>query len=98
MQDRYRTAATIPAMNARLRTLVLTLTTVVTLFALAVGPALATESGSGDGKVPLPSNAHDQVGLIVLGICGVFVVAGAINAVRQLRGSRPQADGRIRWR
>ena len=85
-------------MNARLRTLVLTLTTAITLVALAVGPALATESGSGDGKVPLPSNSHDQVGLIILGICGLFVVAAAINAVRQLKGSRPQATGRIRWR
>ena len=85
-------------MNARLRTLVLTLTTVLTLFVLAVGPALATESGSGDGKVPLPSDPHDQFGLIILGICGLFVVAAAINAVRQLKGSRPQADGRIRWR
>ena len=95
-----RTAATLPRMNARLRTLVLTLSTLVTLCALTVGPALATESGSGEGsgKVPLPQNSHDQVGLIILGICGLFAVAAGINALRQLKGTRPQADGRIRWR
>lgn len=89
-------------MNARLRTFVLLLATLATLFALAVGPAVATESApageDSSGKVEFPDNAHDRVGLIILGISGVFVLGAAANAARQLKGSRPQADGRIRWR
>ena len=94
--------ATLRGMNARLRTFVLLLATVAAVLALSVGPALATESApageEGSGKVGLPQTAHDQVGLVILGISGVFALGAGINAVRQLRGSRPQADGRIRWR
>lgn len=97
-----RPTATLPPMNARLRTSVLLLATLATLFALAVGPAMATESGGGGGeetgKVSLPSDPHDQVGLIILGVCGVFALAAGVNGVKQLKGNRPQADGRIRWR
>ncbi len=90
-------------MNARLRTFVLLLATLATLFALAVGPALATESapaGGGEegGKVSMPETAHDRVGLIILGISGVFALGALANANKQLRGTRPQSDGRIRWR
>ncbi len=88
-------------MNARLRTFVLLLATFATLFALAVGPAVATESGAGgeeSGKITFPDNSHDRVGLIILGISGLFVLGAGVNAVRQLKGSRPQTDGRIRWR
>lgn len=88
-------------MNARLRTFVLLLATLATLFALAVGPAVATESapaGEESGKIEFPDNSHDRVGLIILGISGVFVLGALANATRQLKGSRPQADGRIRWR
>lgn len=103
MREAGDPAATLPPMNARLRTFVLLLATVATLFTLALGPAVATESApaggpENDGKVDLPSNAHDQVGLIILGVCGVFALGAGINAVRQLKGTRPQADGRIRWR
>lgn len=88
-------------MNARLRTLVLLLATLATLFTLAIGPAMATESapaGEENGKVSLPQTAHDRVGLIILGISGVLALGALANASRQLKGSRPQADGRIRWR
>ena len=88
-------------MNARLRTLVLLLATLATLFTLAIGPAMATESapaGETDGKVSLPETAHDRVGLIILGISGVLALGALANASKQLKGSRPQADGRIRWR
>ena len=89
-------------MNARLRTLVLLVATVATLFALAVGPAMATESapagGEEGGKISMPETAHDRVGLIILGISGVFVLGALLNANKQLRGTRPQSDGRIRWR
>lgn len=101
MWGRGRPAATLPPMNARLRTFVLLLATLATLFTLSVGPAVATEStggGEGEGKVSLPSDPHDQVGLIILGISGVFALGAGINAVKQLKGTRPQTDGRIRWR
>lgn len=88
-------------MTARLRTLVLLLATLATLFALAVGPAVAADSapaGEESGKVSLPQTAHDRVGLIILGVSGVFALGALANAAKQLKGSRPQADGRIRWR
>lgn len=91
-------------MNARLRTLVLLVVALTTVFALAIGPAMATESapapagGEESGKIEFPQTAHDRVGLIVLGITGVFALGALANAAKQLRGSRPQADGRIRWR
>lgn len=89
-------------MNARLRLAFTLLATVATTLALTVGPALATESapagGEEGGKIPLPQTAHDRVGLIVLVIVGVFALGALLNAAKQLKGSRPQADGRIRWR
>jgi hypothetical protein len=88
-------------MNARLRTLVLLVATVATLFALTVGPAMATESapaGEESGKITLPETSHDRVGSILLGVFGLFGLAALANASRQLKGQRPQADGRIRWR
>lgn len=88
-------------MNARLRTLLLLTATLATLCALAVGPAMATESapsGEDSGKITMPESAHDRVGLIILGLSGVFAVGALVNASRQLKGSRPQTDGRIRWR
>lgn len=88
-------------MKARLRTLTLLLAIVATLLTLAVGPAVATESapaGEDSGKVTLPQTAHDRVGLILIGVSGVFVLAAVANATKQLKGSRPHTDGRIRWR
>lgn len=89
-------------MNARLRALTLLLATVVAVFALAVGPAVAASEGGGtgeeNGKISLPQTQHDRVGLIILGIGGVFALGALANASRQLKGSRPQTDGRIRWR
>lgn len=93
--------ASIPPMNARLRTLLLLMATLATLFALAVGPAMATESapaGEDSGKIELPQTSHDRVGLIILGVTGAFALGALGNAAKQLKGSRPQADGRIRWR
>lgn len=102
MREHGEPAATIPPMNARLRTLVLLVATVATLFALAVGPALATESapagGEESGKVALPDTQHDRVGLIILGVTAALALGAGANAIKQLKGQRPQADGRIRWR
>lgn len=83
------------------KTLLLAVATALALAVLAVGPALATEAepaGDENGKVSLPSDPHDQLGLILLGLTGVAVVLALGNAAKQLRGQRPQADGRIRWR
>lgn len=80
----------------------LLLATVATVLTLAVGPAMAAAEGGGtgeeNGKIGLPQTQHDQVGLIILGAVGVFALAGLANAAKQLKGSRPQTDGRIRWR
>lgn len=88
-------------MNTRLRTALLLLAALATVFTLAVGPAVATESapnGDGDGKVGLPETQHDQLGLILLGITGLAVLGAGVNAVQQLKGRRPQTQGRFRWR
>lgn len=89
-------------MNARLRALTLLVATLATVLTLAVVPAVAASEGGGtgeeNGKISLPQTQHDQVGLILLGVVGVFALAGLANAAKQLKGSRPQTDGRIRWR
>lgn len=89
-------------MNTRLRTAFLLLAALATVFTLAVGPAVATESapagGDGDGKVGLPQTQHDQLGLILLGLTGLAVLGAGVNAVQQLKGRRPQTEGRFRWR
>lgn len=89
-------------MNTRLRTVLLLLAALATVFTLAVGPAVATESGpageDGNGKVGLPETQHDQLGLILLGLTGLAVLGAGINAVQQLKGRRPQTQGRFRWR
>lgn len=101
MWEPPRPTATLRRMNARLRTLVLLVAAIATLFAVAVGPAMATESapaGEESGKITLPETSHDRVGLILLGVFVVMGLGGLANASRQLKGQRPQADGRIRWR
>lgn len=79
------------------RVLLVALVLGVTLALATATPSHATEGGEVE-KVDLPSNPHDQVGLIILAGTGVLVAAGAYNAFKQLRGERPQADGKIRWR
>lgn len=102
MWDGPRPAATLRPMNARLRALTLLIATVATVFALAVAPAVAASEGGGageeNGKISLPSTQRDQFGLVILGISGVFALGALVNASKQLKGSRPQTDGRIRWR
>lgn len=61
-------------------------------------PAATAAEGGEPEKVALPENPHDQVGLIILAASGLAVLMGGVNAWRQLRGERPQADGKIRWR
>lgn len=72
----------------------------VLLFAFAVGPAAATESGGEDEakKVELASNQHEFVGLFLLGALGLGALLAVDNARRQLRGDRKQASGEFRWR
>ncbi len=80
----------------------LALATVLAL--LLATPGLATESSAEDGaaeeggKITFPSNPHDQFGLILFGLMGLAALAVGINVLVQLRGERPQADGKIRWR
>ncbi len=82
-------------MNTMRNTLVLGLTLVMSL-ALAIGPAAATE-GTHE-KVSLPQTQHDLIGLFLIGVVGLFALAGFANARRQLKGERDQASGEFRWR
>lgn len=84
--------------TARLvRLALITMAVVVVVLLLTTFPALATEGGEVE-KVGLPQTPHDQVGLIILGGAGLAALAAGVNVWRQLRGERPQADGKIRWR
>jgi hypothetical protein len=92
-------------MNKRLTSIALLVALAAVVMTLFAAPSFATEGGGeapageeDNGKIGLPQTEHDQVGLILLGITGLFVVAAGANAVKQYRGTRPQADGRIRWR
>lgn len=83
------------------KTITLALATLLALMVLAVGPAVAAEeqpAGEESGKVSLPSNPRDQLGLIILGVTAMAALLALGNAAKQLRGERPQASGRIRWR
>lgn len=92
-------------MNKRLTTIALLVALAAVVMTLFAAPSFATEGGGeapageeDNGKIGLPKTEHDQVGLILLGITGLFAAAAGVNAVKQYRGTRPQADGRIRWR
>lgn len=74
-----------------------------------VGEAEATEGGDaeeggeaaegeGDGKLTISDNPHDQFGLVLFGLGGLAGLFALYNAANQLKGKRPAADGRIRWR
>lgn len=90
----------LPAMNKRLSTLALLVVLATVVLTLFAAPSFATEAGGeeGGGKITFPDNEHDQLGLVILGISGLFALAAGANAVKQYRGTRPQADGKIRWR
>jgi hypothetical protein len=72
------------------------LATVALSLVLTALPALATEGAP--EKITLPETEHDRVGLIILGACAVFVLFALVNARKQLKGERQQADGEFRWR
>lgn len=81
-------------MDKIIRTVTL-LATVALSFALTTLPALATE---GAEKIQLPSTERDRAGIFILGGLVLFGIAGLVNARKQLRGERRQADGQFRWR
>ncbi len=68
----------------------------------ATTPAVEGEGGDGEaetgGKLTISSNPHDQFGLILFALGGLAGLAALANAANQLKGKRPAADGRIRWR
>lgn len=81
-----------------LRVLLVAVALFLVLGTVGASPSIAAAEGEEAQKTELPSNPHDQVGLIILAGVGVLAAAGAYNAFKQLRGERPQADGKIRWR
>ncbi|MBY5163498.1 hypothetical protein [Salsipaludibacter albus] len=64
----------------------------------AGAPEGAVEAGIESSKVTISDNPHDQFGLVLFGLMGLAALAMVANAVKQLRGQRPAADGKIRWR
>lgn len=67
----------------------------------AEGEAATTEGeGAAEegGKLTISDNPHDQFGLVLFALGGLAGAAMLANAVKQLKGQRPAADGRIRWR
>lgn len=80
----------------RLRTWLTIAALTVTAALLAAGPALATEEPV--EKIQFPQTARDRVGLIILGVTALGAALMVMNAVKQLRGERPKASGKWRWR
>lgn len=91
-------------MDLRTRFVVL-LSAVVTALFLFVAPVAATEGGGGGAgggeereKIELPSDPHDQVGLVIIIVTVIGGLLALDNARRQLKGERRQASGEWRWR
>jgi len=81
-----------------LRTLLSLPALALTLVVVVAGPAAAAETGGAKIQLFDPTNSHDVVGVIILGMVSLFALAALVNAVRQLAGKRGQADGKFRWR
>lgn len=100
-----------PARRARLRSLTAALAAVGAL-ALAPTAVLAApdapivvavegteEPGSEEGgRRPIAETPRDVLALVMLASLLGAAGIGLANARRQLRGERPEADGRFRWR
>ena len=52
--------------------------------------------GEGDGKLVIAEDHEEWVGIGIYGLTGLAAAAAAFNAMKQLRGDRPQASGK--WR
>jgi hypothetical protein len=59
---------------------------------------VAAEETEAPGRRPIAETPRDRLGLLVLGALLAAAAIGTANARRQLRGERPTADGRFRWR
>lgn len=64
---------------------------------LAVEETEEIESEEG-GRRPIAETPRDVLALVVLASLLGAAAIGLANARRQLRGERPEADGRFRWR
>lgn len=61
--------------------------------------AVAEETGEeGSGKIQVAETPRDRVGLILFAALGLMTAGAVVTIWRQLRGTRPQADGEFRWR
>lgn len=98
-----------PVRRARLRRLAaaltvagaLTLAPAAALAAPSTGAAplvVAAEESEAPGRRPIAETPRDALGLLVLAALLAATALGTANARRQLRGERPEADGRFRWR
>lgn len=73
-------------------------TLVATLLVATATAAAATEAPEGKIQLFDPSNPHEVVGVLLLGVVAVAALAAVANAIKQLAGRRGQADGKFRWR
>lgn len=70
-----------------------------TATAAPVPLAAAQDAGEeGGGKIQMAETPRDRVGLILLVALGAMGAGAAVTMSRQMRGTRPQADGEFRWR
>jgi len=79
-----------------LRRVLLLMVAMVAVMALAVGPVYA--AATDHQRTQLVENQRDALGLVLIAF---FVVAGGAafaNSRRQMKGERPQASGKFRWR
>jgi len=99
-------APTVPLRLVRLRrsgtALVLAGALVLAPVAASAAPVdavvVAAEETEAPGRRPIAETPRDRLGLLVLGALLAAAAIGTANARRQLRGERPTADGRFRWR
>lgn len=74
------------------------LTPLAALAAPAAPLVAAAEETEAPGRRPIAETPRDALALVVLGAFLAAAALGTANARRQLRGERPEADGRFRWR
>lgn len=79
-----------------LRRVLLSVVAMVAVMALTVGPVYA--AAAEHERTPLVENQRDALGLVLIASLVVMGGAAFANSRRQMKGERPQASGKFRWR
>jgi hypothetical protein len=88
---------TVVRMNSLRTRLTLSALVLMTLVISAM-PALAADGGDKDKSQLITRSQHHRVGAVILFVFSLLALFALVNAVKQLRGKREQADGHFRWR